>query len=273
MRINKLFVPAFVAVLALSLGSCVSTKKIVYFQGSDSLFSEVQRIAQQYEMKVKPADNILVKVTCDDPELLAVFAQDVTMGMAGTSTNISQAGGSGVNNVYGYTVNNDGNVVLPVIGSVAVAGHTTEECAKLIEEKIREKQLIKNPDVTVRLLNARVAVVGAVRKPGMVNLTSERNSIIDVLAAVGDVDDDGLKQNIKLFREENGERKMYTVDLTRADIFTNPAFYVQQNDMVYVEPNKSKSIKSSPFYTYLSAGGSVLGVISAIVSIIVLVTN
>lgn len=272
MKIKAFSVPLLLAVLALSFASCVSTKKIVYFQGSDALYNEAHAIAQQYEMKVKPADNIMVKVTCDDPELLRVFAQDVTMGTAGNNTNFGSIG-NGVNNVYGYTVNNKGEVVLPAIGTVQVAGHTTDECAELIESKIREKELIKDPDVTVRLMNARVAVVGAVRRPGMVNLTSERNSIIDVLASAGDVDDDGLKQNIKLFREENGNRTMYTIDLTQADIFNNPAFYVQQNDMIYVEPNKSKSIKSSPFYTYLSAGGSVLGVISAIVSIVVLVTK
>lgn len=272
MRIKVFSFPLLPVLLALSLASCVSTKKIVYFQGSDDLYKEAQAIAQQYVMKVKPADNILVKVTCDNPELLSVFAQDVTMGLAGVNTNFTGTA-TGVNNVYGYTVNNAGEVILPAIGAVKVAGRTTEECAELIERKIREKELIKDPDVTVRLMNARVAVVGAVNRPGMVNLTSERNSIIDVLASAGDVDDAGLKQNIKLFREENGQRMMYTIDLTRADIFNNPAFYVQQNDMIYVEPNKSKSIKSSPFYTYLSAGGSVLGVISGIVSLVVLLTR
>lgn len=263
--------PVLLTVLLVSFTSCVSTKKIVYFQGADSLYNQAQTIAQQYIMRVKPADNILVKITCEDPELLRVFAQDVMMGTSGYNTNLSNT--KGVNNAYGYTVNNQGEVILPVIGAVFVSGLTTEECAELIEKKIREKQLIKEPDVTVRLMNARVAVVGAVRRPGMVELSSERNSIIDVLASAGDVDDDGLRKNIKLFREEDGQRMMYTIDLTQADIFASPAFYVQQNDMIYVEPNKSKSIKSSPFYTYLSAGGSVLGVISAIVSIVVLVTK
>ncbi|MBQ1974096.1 MAG: polysaccharide biosynthesis/export family protein [Paraprevotella sp.] len=266
---NKLLLSAMALVLALSFSSCASKKEFVYFQGCDSLYLAAQNIEQQYEMRIKPADNIMVKITCEKPELLRIFAQDVMMGSAyQQGTNVQ---GTHVNNVYGYTVNNKGEVTLPAIGSVKVDGMTTDECADAIEKKIIAAQLIQNPDVTVRLMNARVAVVGGVRRPGMINLTSERNTIIDVLAQAGDVDDDGLKKNIKLFREVNGERVMYNVDLTRSDVFTNPAFYVQQNDMIYVEPNRSKAIKASPGYTYLSVGAQVLGAISTIVSTVVLI--
>ena len=264
---KKRFFPfVLFAVFLLSLTSCVSTKKIVYFQGTDSVYSQAQAIAQQYAMRIKPADNIMVKVTCSEPELLKVFAQDVTMGSTGTVS--SAGGGASINNVYGYTVDNEGYVVLPALGKVKIAGSTTEECAKLLEEKIKTSNLVYDPQVTVRFMNARVTVVGAVKSPGLVELGSERNTVIDVLAKVGDVDDAGLKQNVKLFREENGLRRMYVLDLTKADVFTNPAFYVQQNDMIYVEPNKSKSIKSSAFYTYLTAGTSILGVLSTIISLI-----
>ncbi len=256
-------------VLILGMTSCVSTKKIVYFQGSDELYAEAQKVLQQYEMRVKPADNLLVKITCDQPELLTIFAQDVTVGSAGT-TSMSSQGGT-VNNVYGYTVNTKGCLTLPMLGEVPVDGCTVDECAERIEKRIKELNLIANPEVTVRLMNARVAVLGAVRTPGVVSLQSERNSILDVIASVGDVSDAGLRQNVKLFREVEGQRMMYTLDLTKADVFSSPAFYVQQNDMIYVEPNKSASIKSSAFYTFLTAGGSILGVISAIISMIVLI--
>lgn len=264
---KKRFFPfVLFAVFVFSLTSCVSTKKIVYFQGTDSVYSQAQAIAQQYAMRIKPADNIMVKVTCSEPDLLKVFAQDVTMGSTGTMS--SSVGAGSINNIYGYTVDNEGYVVLPALGKIKIAGSTTEECAKLLEEKIKSSNLIYDPQVTVRFMNARVTVVGAVKSPGLVDLGSERNTVIDVLAKVGDVDDAGLKQNVKLFREENGLRRMYVLDLTKADIFTNPAFYVQQNDMIYVEPNKSKSIKSSAFYTYLTAGTSILGVLSTIISLI-----
>lgn len=262
---------ALVAMLCMT--GCVSTKKIVYFQGSDSIFAQEQFIKQQYEMRIKPADQILVKVTCSEPELLVIFAQDVVMGTH-ANTNLSNLNNNGgVSNVYGYTVTNDGHVILPAVGRVRVEGCTCEEASVRIQNKIVESNLIRDPEVTVSLLNARVAVLGAVKTPQMVNLTSERNTILDVLSRCGDIDDTGLRQKISLYREENGKRMKYDIDLTKSDVFENPAYYVQQNDMIYVEPNMSKSIKSSAFYTFLSAAGSILGVVSTVLSIVVIATK
>ncbi len=262
---------ALVAVLLMS--SCVSTKKIVYFQNSDEVLKQGQQILQQYEMRLKPADQVLIKVTCSEPELLTIFAQDVTMGTAG-NTNASSISSSGsMTNAYGYTVSNEGFVTLPAVGRVNVAGFTTDEAAKRIEESIINANLIKDPEVTVRLLNARVAVLGAVKAPQVVSLTSERNTILDVLSRCGDIADTGLRRKISLYREENGVRKKYSIDLTSSEVFQNPAFYVQQNDMIYVEPNKSQSIKSSAFYTFLSAGASIISVISAVVTIVMVLAK
>ena len=271
MRKSVLFAALLTMVLVMS--SCVSTKKIVYFQGADSVYAEGQRILQQYEMRLKPADQVLIKVTCGEPELLSVFAQDITMGTSDRYSSNSITSSGSMTNAYGYTITNDGDLDLPAIGSVAVAGKTVEEAAKLIEQKIIESGLIKDPEVTVRLLNARVAVLGAVKSPHVVSLSSERNSILDILAQCGDVADTGLRQRVQLYREENGTRRMYEIDLTKADVFNNPAYYVQQNDLIYVEPNKSASVKSSAFYTFLSAGASIISVISTIVSLTILITK
>ena len=265
------FLFALMAMLLMS--SCVSTKKIVYFQNSDEVFEQAQQILQQYEMRLKPADQVFIKVTCSEPELLTIFAQDVIMGTAGSvsSSYINSTGN--MTNAYGYTVTNEGYVILPAVGRVNVAGCTCDEAAKRIEQSIIDANLIKDPEVTVLLLNARVAVLGAVRSPQVVSLTSERNTILDVLSRCGDIGDTGLRQKISLYREENGERKKYSINLTDCDVFQNPAYYVQQNDMIYVEPNKSQSVRSSAFYTFLSASASIIGVISTIVSIVVLVTK
>ena len=258
----------------LLMTSCVSKKKIVYFQGSDDVFRQAQEIVQQYEMRLKPADQILVKVTCSEPELLSIFAQDVTMGTAGTTSSSYLNSGSGsMTNAYGYTVTTDGHVVLPAVGRVSVAGLTAEEAAKRIEQSIIDANLIKDPEVTVRLLNGRVAVLGAVSRPTIVNLTSERNTILDVLSQCGDINDAGLRKKISLYREENGERKKYNIDLTDCNVFQSPAYYVQQNDMIYVEPNRSQSVRSSAFNTFLSAGAGILGVITSIVAVVISVTR
>lgn len=262
---------AFMAMLMMS--SCVSTKKIVYFQNPEEVFREGNQILQQYEMRLKPADQVLIKVTCSEPLLLSIFAQDVMMGTSGTTTSSNISNTGNMTNAYGYTVSNDGFVTLPAIGQVQVAGLTSDEAAHRIEKSIIDAKLIKDPEVTVRLLNARVAVLGAVKAPQVVNLTSERNTILDVLSRCGDIADTGLRQKITLYREQNGERMKYDLDLTKADVFLSPAYYVQQNDLIYIEPNKSQTIKSSAFYTFLGAGASIVSLISAIVTIVVVTTK
>ena len=274
---KKFYSVLSVLALAAMMCSCVSTKKIVYFQGADSLYQQAQQVMQQYEMKLKPADQIMVKVTCSEPDLLSVFAQDVVMGTSGGqgggSSNLNSSGSGSMSNAYAYTITNDGYVILPSIGKVSVAGLTTVDAAKVIEEKITEINHIADPDVTVMLLNARVAVLGAVKSPHVVNLTSERNTILDILSQCGDIADTGLRQKIKLFREVNGQRMMYEMDLTKSDVFNSPAYYVQQNDLIYVEPNKSQSIKSSAFYTFWTAGATIISTLATVTSMIFLIKN
>lgn len=263
---KKLSSITVILLAALMAASCVSRKKLIYFQGADSLYIHAQKIAQQYEMRLKPADQVLVKITCPDKDLLEIFAQDVTMGSNSRTSTSYNTGTLG--NSYGFTVTNDGNLILPAVGKVHVDHMTTEEAARAIEDRVKALKLVKDPEVTVRLLNARVTVIGAVKGPTVVNLTSERNSIIDVLAQCGDLSEMSLRKKIKLFRENNGERTMYELDITDVNIFTSPAFYVQQNDMIYIEPNKSLGVKSSSFYTFLGAGASILGLVSSIVALV-----
>lgn len=261
-------------VAAVMLSSCVSSKKIIYFQGADEVYAEAQKISQQYQMKAKPSDNLFIKITCSNPELLQVFSQDIVMGSSGLNGGgMTASTNSSLNSTFGYTVDNDGFISLPQIGKIMVGGMTMEECGAVIEQAIIDAQLITDPKVTVRMMNAAVTVLGGVRSPGNIALSNERTSILDVIARAGDIADDGLKQNIKIFRELNGERIMFTIDLTDVEVFKSPAFYVQQNDLVYVQPNKSKNIKSSAFYTWLGAGSSILGITSTILSLVILAKN
>lgn len=265
---KKLLFATFALTLMLFQSSCVSTKKIKYFQGADSLYAQAQVIQQMYEMRIKPADQIYVRIHCDEPELLEIFSNEVTLGMGQRQTSTATSISSSLGSVYGYTVTNDGNVILPALGEIYVAGLTTEECARAIEKRIIERNLIQKPEVTVKFLNARVTIIGAVHAPKVVSLTSERNTVLDVLAQSGDLDDTGLPKKIKLFRENNGERMMYDLDLTDVSIFESPAYYLQQNDLIYVEFNKSKNIKKSSFYTFLGAGSSILALVSSIVALV-----
>ena len=259
-----------VSLLLISLTGCVSSKKIRYFQGADEAYAQAQRVLQQYEMRLKPADQVYIKLTCSDEKLLEDFSKGVVVGSA---TGAGQSMNSQLGSINGFTLDSKGDIVLPLIGKLHIAGLTTEECAALIEQHIIDKGLITDPEVTVRLLNARVAVVGAVKSPGVVSLTSERNTIVDVLAQCGDIDDVGHRYTVRLFREENGTRREYLLDMTKSDVFQSPAYYVQQNDMIYVEPNKSKSIRSSAFYTFMSAGVSILSAIMSALALVFLIKD
>ena len=194
------------------------------------------------------------------------------MGAGGGSSRSSYSGmtsaSGGMSNAYGYTVTNEGTVRLPGVGVVKVSGMTCEECAMVIEKQIIAVQKIKEPQVTVRLLNARVTVLGAAKAPKVVNLTSERNTVLDVLAQCSDVADASLRQKVTLIREENGVRKKFDLDLTQADIFNSPAYYVQQNDMIYIQPNKAQNVRSSAFPTYLSTGATILGFVSSVTALV-----
>lgn len=263
------YILVFIAVCG-SLTSCISTKKIIYFQGSDSLFKDPQKIAQLYDMRIKPADRISVTLSCSDAELLAPFAQNITMGTSfmNAKSGTMSAGNSTQDAYLGYTVDKDGYITLPVIGKLKAEGFTEQTLAKEIQDKIIASGYIKDPQVTVKFTNARVSVLGAVNRPGQFNLTSQRNSILDILSMAGDISDYGLKTNVRLYREVNGERKMFILDLTKDNIFQSPAFYVQQNDLIYVEPNKSVMVKGSPFFTVWN---SVATVVSLLVSVATLV--
>lgn len=264
---KKLFSLAGVVLALACLCSCVSDKKIIYFQGADEMFMEDQAISQRYEMRIKPADQLLIKVTCEDATLLDVFSNDVLMGSNGRTSSSGLNTANSMTSAYGYTVTNEGTVRLPGVGVVKVSGMTCEESAKVIEKQIIAVQKIKEPQVTVRLLNARVTVLGAAKAPKVVNLTSERNTVLDVLSQCADVADASLRQRVTLIREEDGMRKKFDLDLTQADIFTSPAYYVQQNDMIYIQPNKAQNVRSSAFTTFLSAGASIISVISSMVAL------
>lgn len=273
MTFRSICLVMLVAVLA-SLSSCVSKEKIIYLQGSDETFKEPQQITQQYDLRIKPADRISISVSCADPELLVPFGQNVVLGSTtvGKGGQVSTYGGT--QDAYvGYTVDNEGFIKLPVIGRIKASGYTEESLANEIQNKIIETGYIKEPSVIVKFTNARVSVIGAVNRPGQYQLSSQRNSILDVLAQAGDVSDLGLRDNVKLFRENEGKREMFVLNLTTDSIFNSPAFYLQQNDVVYVQPNKAQQVKSSPFLTFWSAAASITGLLSSLTAIIIAVAK
>ncbi|MET0393391.1 MAG: polysaccharide biosynthesis/export family protein [Chitinophagaceae bacterium] len=141
-------------------------------------------------------------------------------------------------NTEGYLVDINGNISMPVVGRIKASGLTRAQLAQRIEDQLTP--YIKGPSVLVRYRQFKVNILGEVRSPGTQNFTTDRVTLIDALGAAGDLTDFGKRENIKVFREESGERKMYEVDLRSAALFQSPAFQLQQNDIVYVSANKNK---------------------------------
>ena len=159
-----------------------------------------------------------------------------------------------------YLVDSKGDITMPVLGTLHVGGLTTEQIQQLVTEKVSID--VDNPTVIVKMVNFHVNVAGEVRTPGVVNVTRERFSVLDALSSAGDLTEYGERSNVLLVREENGKRTAHRINLNSSDILTSPYFYVQQNDYIYVTPNKIRQDNSK----YNQNNAFKLSVISTIVS-------
>ncbi len=254
-------VPFLFMLLACVLGgmtSCVSSKKMLYLQGADKLHENPQRIESNYELRIKPDDQLLITINSKAPELLTPFANSQVLGSS-SSTNTQET--------TGLLVSQSGKIEIPVLGEMQAAGLTRQELAAAIKNKLIEGEYIKDPTVLVRFKGAKIVVLGEVGSPGVKDLPGERVTILEAIGLAGDLPPTAHRENILVIREENGER--YSVNLTSGkDILNSPVFYLQQNDVVYVEPNKAINVKGSSALTYLSAGSSIIGVLASILSLV-----
>ena len=224
---------------ALLLISCGSTKKISYLQNIQDVDLELSRYL--YDAKIMPKDVLSITVSTVNPEAAAPFNQTVP-------TVLSRGQQSTYNNslMQSYLVDNNGQVDFPIVGTITVGGLTKSECEQLIVGKIRP-YLNENerPLVTVRMFNYKISVIGEVNRPGMFTVGNEKINIFEALAQAGDLTIYGVRNNIKLIREDaTGKKEIHTINLNDANLVTSPYYYLQQNDIVYVEPNKVKSRNS-----------------------------
>jgi polysaccharide export outer membrane protein len=246
--------------------SCVSSKKMIYLQGADKLHENPQKIDGNYELRIKPDDQLLISISSKAPELLTPFTNSQVLG--------SSSSGASTQEMTGLLVDQNGKIEVPVLGKMQAAGLTRQELADIIKSKLIEGEYIKDPTVLVRFKGAKILVLGEVGSPGVKDLPSERTTILEAIGMAGDLPPTAHRENILVIREENGERKSYSVNLTSGtDILNSPVFYVQQNDVVYVEPNKAINVKGSSALTYLSAGSSIIGVLASVLSLFFILTK
>ena len=238
MKINK----SFKALLALMfpilvLSSCDTTKNIVYAQ--DFGAGSSQTLAGHQKVKVQIGDKIDVQVYCDNAELAGSF------NLTKASNDASSTGG-GDDATKAYTINSNGDIKMPGLGVIPVAGKTREEISEYIENELTKRNLLQNPVVTVGFKEFFVTVVGDVASPHRVDFTKDEMTLTEAIAECGDLQITGVRNTVKVIRKEGETKKAYMVDLRNAkSLYQSPVYYLQPNDVIYVEPNKIKANQSS----------------------------
>ena len=232
----KKYVAYLVVCMAVFFTACTSTKKIIYLQ--DVVPLKQQEIEQKYEVIIHGDDLLAVMVNSRDPELALPFNMPMVSYQLGSNT-------GGQQRVLGYLVDTNGNIDFPILGEIHVEGLTRMQLTELIKNKLIEGDLIKDPIVTVQFLNFKISVMGEVGRPGSFTISGDRITLLEALSMAGDLTIYGRRDRVGVIRENNGKRTILFHDLRSADIFNSPCYYLQQNDIVYVEPNKAKSGQSS----------------------------
>ena len=212
--------------------ACNSTKEVVYLQ--DVVPLKQQDIERKYEVFIHEDDLLSIMVNSKDPELALPFNMPLVTYQIGSET-------PGQQGVLGYLVDTNGDIDFPILGKIHVAGLSRLELRDLIKEKLISGDYIKDPVVTVQFLNYKVSVMGEVARPGSFTITGDRITLLEALSMAGDLTIYGRRDRVAVIREENGKRTILFHDLRSSEIFTSPCYYLQQNDIVYVEPNKAKA--------------------------------
>lgn len=230
------------ALLSLAFASCGSVKNIAYLKNSEEI--DFSRSNFLYDARIMPKDILTITVNTVNPEASEPFNLIVSTAL---NTSVANRNIGTSRALQTYLVDNKGCIEFPVLGTLEVGGLTKSMCEKMIHDKIKPYlNETENPVVTVRMSNYKISVLGEVNRPGMFNVSNEKITILEALAQAGDLSIYGVRDRVKLIREDaNGRKEIHTLNLNDADIINSPYYYLQQNDVVYVEPNKVKARNSS----------------------------
>jgi polysaccharide export outer membrane protein len=218
-----------IAIILFIITSCSINKKMVYFQGDD--FNN--EIVNNYQVQFKVNDLLSIQVFTSDIESSKPFNLSI-QNINQINTNYT----SGSPSPAGYLVDNNGYINFPVIGKTYVLGLTKIQLVEQLNEKL--ESYVKDPVIDVKILNFKVTVLGDVAKPGTFNIPNEKITILEALGIAGDLNITGLRKNVTVIREQNGVKIKILIDLSSNNMFSSPAYYLSQNDVVYIEPSRVK---------------------------------
>ena len=249
-----------VVALMLMTASCSQKRDIAYVK--DAARDSAVALGGEFSKGIQANDILYIYVESQTSMATIPFNQE-TNKVAVQGNTVMNPGASAV---QGYLVNQDGCIIFPVLGKIEVLGLTHNELAKQLEDRLKADGHVLDPVVTVKLMNFRVCVLGDVARPGQLVVQGERLTIFEALSMVGDLKITGQRENVTVIREENGKRIIGTLNLASKDVFNSPYYYLHQNDVVYVEPNrrtKRNADRDPIVMTYISSGLSVISVLSS----------
>ena len=249
---KKLLFPVIAIIIITTIIGCSSSKEVTYWQNIDSISLAASK--GLYDAHIMPKDELTILVQTTDPAISEPFNIRFQQGYSDTQH-------------HGFLVDNNGYINFPIIGKIHVAGLTKTECEKLIKRKIRPYLAHnENPLVLVRMSSYRITVIGEVNRPGVIPVSTEKISIIEALAQAGDMTIYGKRNNIILIREDiNGEKHKIRLNMNDANIINSPYYYLQQNDIIYVETRKNKA-RNAFFFFFSTIWFSLLGITTSITS-------
>jgi polysaccharide export outer membrane protein len=236
-RFNRIVLPLIALML---LAACGTQKDVPYFQNAESV--DLSKSQYLFDAKIMPKDQLTITVSTTNDEAATPFNLTVpTPYTVNSRSTYSQA------MLQTYLVDNAGNINFPILGSIHVGGLTKSQAEKMIQDQIKPFMAeAENPIVTVRMPGYQISVIGEVARPGTFTVSREKISILEALAQAGDLTIYGQRKNVQLIREDStGQKSIHIFDLTDANIINSPYFYLQQNDVIYVTPNKVKAQNSS----------------------------
>ena len=261
MKYRNIKFPLFAAALsALLFAACGTTEEIAYIHDAER--NNAAAITGRFTKGIQANDLLSIYVESETPAATVPFNQE-TNKIAMSDGVVMNPSSSAVN---GYLVSNEGDIMFPVLGKLHVLGMTHSELADELQRRLVSEGHILDARVTVRLMNFTVSVLGDVVKPGVIQASGERLTILEALSMVGDLTIYGQRTNVTVIREEDGQRTIGEIDLTSKDVFDSPYYYLHQNDVVYVEPNmkKKKTAYRDPMImTYISTGVSILSLLTS----------
>lgn len=274
MKRYPLFYALFLLMTGLALlSSCNASKEVVYFQDMRPGESEI-KMPEVKSILVYPEDKISIIVNSRDPQLTDLFNLPYVSRQLGQSSFTGGMTRGTSQGVSGYTVDANGEIDFPVLGKIKVAGLQREDIAKYIKQELISRNLVKDPVVTVEFMNLCISVMGEVNTPGRFSIDRDRVTILDALSMAGDLTIYGNRSKVMVMRQEGDTQRVYGVNLTSgAHVYSSPVYYLQQNDVVYVEPNHVKARQSTVNGNNVRSTSFWISLASLLTSVAILIVN